>query len=70
MTRLIHRTLPSLHPLDGLGGWIRRCVALLTTWQRRSRERAQIAQMTDRELRDAGLTRSEAVALSDKPFWR
>jgi uncharacterized protein YjiS (DUF1127 family) len=39
-------------------------------WVRRSHERGCLAQMSDRELRDIGLTRAEAHAEIRKPFWR
>ncbi len=47
-----------------------RVVAVLLTWQRRARERDHLAGLTERELRDMGLTRASAMALARKPFWR
>jgi len=44
--------------------------AALMEWLRRSRSRAVLARLTDRELRDVGLTRAEAERESGKPFWR
>lgn len=38
-------------------------------WQRRQ-ESAQLLSMTDRELRDIGITRYDAEMESRKPFWR
>ena len=39
-------------------------------WRRRSRERAELAALNDRMLKDIGLTRADAEFLSNKPFWR
>jgi uncharacterized protein YjiS (DUF1127 family) len=44
--------------------------ATLREWRRRSRERAQLAELDDRVLKDIGLTRADAEFLSNKPFWR
>lgn len=33
-------------------------------------ERRQLLALEERELRDIGLTRAEAVALAREPFWR
>lgn len=38
-------------------------------WQRRANERAALATMDDRMLRDVGLTQAEAMHEADKPFW-
>lgn len=43
--------------------WIRRCVA-------RAVERRELAQMSDWQLRDIGLTRADVAAEARKWFWR
>jgi uncharacterized protein YjiS (DUF1127 family) len=43
---------------------------LATEWLRRARSRAELAQMSDRDLRDIGVTRAEVAHESAKPFWR
>jgi len=43
---------------------------LLTIWYQRSRQRHQLAQLTDRQLSDIGVNLSEALAESEKPFWQ
>jgi uncharacterized protein YjiS (DUF1127 family) len=48
----------------------RHVVATLQEWRRRSRERAELAALDDRTLKDIGLTRADAEFLSNKPFWR
>ena len=42
----------------------------LAAWQRRLRERDELVHLDARELKDIGLTPSEAQWLADKPFWR
>ncbi|MBP2292204.1 DUF1127 domain-containing protein [Azospirillum rugosum] len=42
---------------------------LARLWRRRQ-ESAQLLSMTDRELRDIGITRYEALTEARKPFWR
>ncbi|HEV2550002.1 MAG TPA: DUF1127 domain-containing protein [Stellaceae bacterium] len=43
---------------------------LAAEWHRRARSRAELAQMSDHDLRDIGITRAEAAYESAKPFWR
>jgi uncharacterized protein YjiS (DUF1127 family) len=38
-------------------------------WQQRAAERRQLMMLTDRDLRDIGISRSEAEAEASKPFW-
>ena len=45
-------------------------VALLREWRRRSYERAELAKLDDRMLRDIGVTPGEAWHEINKPFWR
>jgi uncharacterized protein YjiS (DUF1127 family) len=42
----------------------------LRQWRRRAHDRAELASLDDRMLRDIGLTRADAEFLSNKPFWR
>jgi uncharacterized protein YjiS (DUF1127 family) len=39
-------------------------------WRRRLRDRGALAVMSDRSLRDIGLTRYDADREARKPFWR
>ena len=45
-------------------------IATLARWQRRSRERQELARLDWRELQDIGLSSSDVQHLLDKPFWR
>jgi uncharacterized protein YjiS (DUF1127 family) len=45
-------------------------LATLREWRRRSRDRNQIASLSDMMLQDIGISRAEAVHLANKPFWR
>lgn len=47
-----------------------RLTNLITIWRRRARDRADLARMADRDIRDAGLDRSQIVFEINKPFWR
>jgi uncharacterized protein YjiS (DUF1127 family) len=44
--------------------------AAVAVWLDRSRQRRQLAQLSDHMLRDIGLTRVDAWAEAEKPFWR
>jgi uncharacterized protein YjiS (DUF1127 family) len=47
-----------------------RIVATLRAWRQRSRERAELARLDDRMLRDIGVTRCDVWREINKPFWR
>ncbi len=49
--------------LETLGPRIRR-------WRDRARQRAELARMSDREIRDIGVSRAEVWREVRKPFWR
>jgi uncharacterized protein YjiS (DUF1127 family) len=40
------------------------------TWRERQRQRRELAQWTDRDLHDVGLSRSDIIHEAEKPFWR
>ena len=50
--------------------WIRRAVDAVLTWHQRARERRELMQLSDRMLRDIGISRAEAYGEAEKPFWR
>jgi uncharacterized protein YjiS (DUF1127 family) len=39
-------------------------------WRRRARERRHLAAFSDTMLKDIGISRADAMAEFDKPFWR
>jgi uncharacterized protein YjiS (DUF1127 family) len=45
-------------------------LATLRQWQRRMKERRQLADLNDLMLHDIGLTRADAEFLANKPFWK
>jgi len=47
-----------------------RVLATFREWRRRARDRAELASLDNRMLRDIGLTRADAEFLSNKSFWR
>jgi len=51
-------------------GMISRSGALLRRWDARMRERTELEQLGERELRDIGLSRADVYRLLAKPFWR
>ncbi len=54
----------------GLGGSLAELGRQLRTWRNRSRERIELAHMTDLDLSDIGLSRADAEIEAGKPFWR
>jgi uncharacterized protein YjiS (DUF1127 family) len=43
---------------------------LLDAWRVRSYDRDELAKLDDRQLRDIGLTRYDALQEARKPFWQ
>ena len=54
----------------GLSGAVSRIPATLREWRRRVHDRARLAELDERMLKDIGLTRADAEFLINKPFWR
>ena len=42
----------------------------VTLWRQRARDRAELAQLNDRDLRDARISRAALYDELAKPFWR
>ena len=40
------------------------------TWRKRYQTRRELAQWSDRDLHDVGLSRSDIAFEAEKPFWR
>jgi uncharacterized protein YjiS (DUF1127 family) len=45
-------------------------LATLREWCRRAHDRHQLASLSELMLHDIGISRSEALYLANKPFWR
>lgn len=54
----------------GGGALLDRALAWVRLWQRRARERGELARLSARELHDIGLSPSQAQYEVAKPFWR
>jgi uncharacterized protein YjiS (DUF1127 family) len=52
------------------GGLLARFAAMVRLWRRRSRERAALARLSDRELADFGATSADVYRELSSPFWR
>jgi uncharacterized protein YjiS (DUF1127 family) len=42
----------------------------MTRWQERRRTRAMLWRLSDRDLKDIGISRAEAWLEASKPFWQ
>jgi len=53
-------------------GWglVKQVSDTLHTWRNRVRQRRELAQWTDRDLHDVGLSWSDIALEVKKPFWR
>lgn len=49
---------------------LRRWIAIVREWRRRSRTRTALARFDDRMLADMRITRADACREINKPFWR
>ena len=72
MNSITHNPLTNSQPglannLAGVASWIDRAYG---RWQQRAAEQRELAAMTERDLRDARLTRWDVEQEMAKPFWR
>jgi uncharacterized protein YjiS (DUF1127 family) len=56
--------------LRRLGRGCRRAAEIGLLWTERAQQRRALGQLSDHMLRDIGVTRADAWAEADKPFWR
>jgi uncharacterized protein YjiS (DUF1127 family) len=66
MSTLSHESMTNHH---GLGLWAK-LTETLHVWRDRQRQRRELAQWTDRDLHDIGLSWSDIAHEAEKPFWR
>jgi uncharacterized protein YjiS (DUF1127 family) len=62
--------VPRRRRRNAAGDVVSRVFATLREWRRRAHDRAELARLDDRMLRDIGITRADAEFRSNKPFWR
>jgi len=67
-----HRATPGFaHAFPTIGGKpFAAAGKTIRTWMKRRAERAELARLDDRELRDIGVSRATVYAEIRKPFWR
>jgi uncharacterized protein YjiS (DUF1127 family) len=65
-------TTIAFHPTTRLfhTGLFTRLRTMIALWRARAYDRAQLAQWDDRDLHDAGISRSMLEYELNKPFWR
>ena len=66
MSTCSHETLINHHQF----GFFAQVSETLHVWRDRQRQRRELAQWTDRDLHDVGLSWSDIVHEAEKPFWR
>jgi uncharacterized protein YjiS (DUF1127 family) len=66
MSTCTHETMTNHHD----SGLFAQLSETFHTWRDRARQRRELAQWTDRDLHDIGLSWSDIVHEAEKPFWR
>ena len=70
MTTVHYRSVPGVATRAALPAWRPSAlIALLRAWFRRARERHDLSDLSDAQLRDVGLNRQTIQRELDKPFW-
>ena len=66
MSIYAHQSMTNTHS-EGL---LVRLTETFHVWRDRRRQRRELAQWTDRDLQDVGLSWSDIAHEAEKPFWR
>ncbi len=66
MSMLSHQSMTNHHGF----GLFAQLSDKLHVWRDRQRQRRELAQWTERDLHDVGLSWSDIVREAEKPFWR
>ena len=66
MSILTHQSMTNHHST----GLLNRLSETIHVWRDRQRQRRELAQWTDRDLHDIGLSWSDIAHEAEKPFWR
>jgi uncharacterized protein YjiS (DUF1127 family) len=61
-----HHTMTNHHH----SGFLAELADTFHVWRQRQRERNELAQWSDRDLHDVGLSRGDILQETEKPFWR
>ena len=70
MTTAHYRTVPRVAMRRTVPAWrLSWLVEQLWTWLRCARERRELAELSDAQLRDVGLSRHMVKREVEKPFW-
>ena len=56
-------------PNDAFISSLQRVALKIRGWSERSRQRQALSELDDHHLKDIGLSRTEALAEAEKPFW-
>lgn len=66
MSTLTHESMINNHQSGVFAG----IAGTLRVWRRRQQDRRRLAELTNRDLHDVGLSWSDIVYEAEKPFWR
>lgn len=66
MSTCTHETMTNRHDHGALA----ELADVLHIWRERIRQRHELTQWTERDIRDAGLSRGDVLYEASKPFWR
>ena len=66
MSTLTHGSMKNRHQ----SGVFAKLGETFHVWQKRQHDRRQLAELTNRDLHDVGLSWSDVAHEAEKPFWR
>ncbi len=62
--------MPPVAVVAGRHWRLRTLVDILFAWHERARQRRQLLSLSDHMLKDIGISRADAAAEANKPFWQ
>jgi uncharacterized protein YjiS (DUF1127 family) len=66
MSILSHQPMTNRHGF----GFLAQLGETIHVWRDRARQRQELARWTERDLHDVGLSSSDIIRETEKPFWR
>ncbi|MDB5620801.1 DUF1127 domain-containing protein [Tardiphaga sp.] len=66
MSTCTHQSMTNHHA----PGVLAEAVELLHTWRERMQQRRELTQWSERDIRDAGMSKGDVLYEASKPFWR